>query len=139
MHRRSFVISVAALPLCARPLAAQAEAILPRELFNRDGSFSDLALSMDGERIRLKGYMAPPLKANMAFFVLTQRPMAVCPFCEPDTEWPDDILPIYTKRVVDPVYYTVGIEAEGILELGEFIEEETGFWSPIRLADATYG
>ena len=39
----------------------------------------ELATALEGKRIRVEGYMAPPLKAESTFFVLTKRPMAVCP------------------------------------------------------------
>lgn len=137
MLRRSFLTAVAAMPLAGRALAGT-DSIRVRDLYEKDGSFSDLARSLEGERVTFEGYMAPPLKANAKFFVLTNRPMAVCPFCETEAEWPQDILAIYTKRPVDPVYYTVNIDATGLLELGSFRDEETGFLSRVRLADATY-
>ena len=39
--------------------------------------------------------MAPPLKAEAAFFVLTREPVALCPFCQSDADWPDNILVVY--------------------------------------------
>ena len=62
--------------------------------------------------------MAPPLKAESEFFVLTKRPMAVCPFCEPGTTWPRDILAIYARRTVDVIPFNVLIHVTGTLELG---------------------
>ncbi|ROU02925.1 hypothetical protein [Histidinibacterium lentulum] len=138
MLRRTFLMSSAALPLAA-PAFAQANPMMVRELYERDGSLTQWALDNEGRRVRFRGFMAPPLKAEAQFFVLTQRPMAVCPFCETAAEWPDDIMAIYTKRVVDPVYYTVGIEVEGVLEIGEYRDPDTGFLSLVRLSDATYG
>ncbi|WP_245897731.1 hypothetical protein [Palleronia abyssalis] len=115
------------------------EAIKVRDLYTRERGFSDLARSLAGQRISVEGYMAPPLKAQSSFFVLTGRPMAVCPFCESETEWIEDILPVQTKRVVDPVYYTVGIDTRGVLSLDEFTDPETGFVGQMRLTDATFG
>lgn len=138
MHRRTFLMSAAAVPLAA-PAFAQDAPKMVRELYERDGSLTQWARDNEGERVRFEGFMAPPLKAESQFFVLTQRPMAVCPFCETAAEWPDDIMAIYTKRTVQPVYYTVGIEVEGVLELGEYRDPDTGFLSLVRLADATYG
>lgn len=110
-----------------------------RELYKRDGSFSDLALQLEGQRVTVSGYMAPPLKAQSKFFVLTKMPMSVCPFCETEAEWPDNILAVYTKRTVKVIPYTVGIKTTGVLELGAKTDPNTGFLSLIRLADATYG
>jgi hypothetical protein len=39
--------------------------------------------------------MAPPLKAEAAFFVLTEIPMSLCPFCSSDADWPDNIVVVY--------------------------------------------
>lgn len=141
--RRCFLISGLAAPaLTLVPYANAATASDPlrlRELYNRDRSFSDLAKSLAGERITVRGFMAPPLKAESNFFVLTKMPMAVCPFCESEAEWPDDILAVYTKRTVDVVAFNLGIETRGVLELGPFKDPETGFLSMVRLSDATYG
>ncbi len=138
LTRRNVIASGAAL--CALPrigLATEAPLKI-RNLYNKDRSFSDLAQSLEGERILLEGYMAPPLKAEARFFVLTKMPMSVCPFCETEAEWPDDILAIYTKRVVDVISYNVRIQCQGVLELGSFRDDETGFLSLVRLSDATY-
>lgn len=114
-------------------------AFLIRDLYNPDQSWSDLALASQGERVTFTGFMAPPLKAESKFFVLTKMPMAVCPFCEPEAEWPRDILPVYAKRVVShPPSFNIRIQATGFLEIGEYIDPDTGFYSLIRLTDATY-
>jgi hypothetical protein len=110
-----------------------------RALYNKDLSFSDQARALEGRRIRVGGFMAPPLKAESTFFVLTKKPMAVCPFCETDAEWPDDILAIYTKRVIAIVPFNVPIIVNGILALGTFKDPDTGFVSRVRLTDASYG
>lgn len=114
------------------------ELIRLRDLYNKDMSFSDLAQSMEGRRVAVSGFMAPPLKAESSFFVLTKIPMSVCPFCETEAEWPDDILAVYTKRTLRVVPFNVPIVTEGTLELGTFVDEETGFLSRVRLADAIY-
>ena len=102
-------------------------------------SFSDLALANEGQRITIAGFMAPPLRAESNFFVLTKMPMAVCPFCEPGMPWPVDILAVYAKRVVDVVPFNVPLETSGLLELGDYVNPELGFYSKVRLTDAIYG
>ena len=137
LTRRHLVISGAASLLPLRALASD-KPIKMRDLYNKDRSYSDLALSLDGQTITVQGFMAPPLKAESQFFVLTKMPMAVCPFCETEAEWPDDILAIYTKRTVDVIPFNVKILTKGTLTLGSFRDEETGFVSRIRLLDAVY-
>lgn len=128
------------LPLIAAlPQLARADApIRMRELYNKDLSFSDLALANKGKRITVTGFMAPPLKAETVFFVLTKMPMAVCPFCEPGMPWPDDLLAIYAKRVIEVIPFNVPILVEGILELGDHIDPAFGFYSKVRITDARY-
>lgn len=138
MIRRTFLAALPALLLARPSQAADGARIKLRDLYNKDLSFSDTALSGEGTRVTIEGFMAPPLKANSVFFVLTKMPMAVCPFCEPGMPWPDDILAVYAKRVVDVIPFNVPITVTGILELGDAVDPELGFYSKVRLVDATF-
>ena len=139
MHRRTLLTSlVAGLALPQSLRAADAGAIRMRDLYNKDLSFSDIALAHEGQEVTVSGFMAPPLKAESDFFVLTKRPMAVCPFCEPGTTWPRDILAIYARRVVDPIPFNVPILVTGLLELGDHTDPELGFYSRVRIVRATF-
>lgn len=137
MHRRLFLS--AAIGAVLAPAARAEGALRVRELYARDRSLSDLAEASMGERIAVRGFMAPPLRAESDFFVLTKMPMSVCPFCETAAEWPDDILAVYAKRTVRVVPFNKGIVVSGVLEAGEYRDPETGFVSMVRLMDATYG
>jgi len=126
-----------ALTRVAPALGASAPApIRVRELYEKDGSFSALADSLVGKRVPVRGFMAPPLKADAAFFVLTKQPMSTCPFCESAAEWPRDILVVHTKRRFDVLAFNIGIVVDGVLELGTETDPDTGFVSRVRLADA---
>jgi hypothetical protein len=138
MNRRRILAMMPALAIARAARAATPGPVRLRELYNKDLSFSDLAQGAMGKRIAVSGFMAPPLRAESVFFVLTNRPMAVCPFCEPGMPWPDDILAVYARRIVDVVPFNVPILAEGILELGDHVDPELGFYSKVRLADATF-
>jgi len=107
-----------------------------RDLYEKDGSFSAWAESRAGSRVPIRGFMAPPLKADADFFVLTKQPMSTCPFCESEAEWPRDILVVRTKRRFDVLAYNIGIVVDGVLELGTETEQRTGFVSRVRLIDA---
>jgi hypothetical protein len=137
MDRRTFLTGLACFVGVA-PAVAGDEAIRLRDLYNKDLSFSDYAETMQGIRVAVSGFMAPPLKAESQFFVLTNRPMAVCPFCETSADWPDDILAVYTKRVLDVVPFNVPIVTRGTLELGTYKDPETGFVSRVRIVNAIY-
>jgi hypothetical protein len=137
MNRRTFLAALALLP-AGLARAADEPALKLRDLYNKDLSFSDKALAARGTRVSIAGFMAPPLKADSVFFVLTKMPMAVCPFCEPGMPWPDDILAVYAKRVVDVIPFNVPIVVTGVLELGDAVDPELGFYSKVRLVDATF-
>ena len=128
-------------PLLSASAPARAERVAGklklRELYAKDGSFSALADELAGTRIDVEGFMAPPLKADAAFFVLTKRPMTVCPFCSDEAEWPRDILAVHTKRAVRTIAFNIPLVASGTLELGTKTDPDTGFVSRVRLADAS--
>lgn len=119
-------------------VGAETRLLKMRELYNKDLSYSDLAKSLKDRYITVSGYMAPPLKAESNFFVLTKQPLSVCPFCETEAEWPDDILGIYTKRLIKLVPFNVDINVTGILKLGNYIDVDTGFLSRVRITNAIY-
>jgi hypothetical protein len=141
MGRRKFLGKLTSIfiytMLCPNANAAEPELKL-RNLYNKDLSFSKLAISLENTRITVKGFMAPPLKAGSKFFVLTKKPMSVCPFCETEAEWPDDILAIYTKRIIKVVPFNVPILVRGVLSLGADTDSETLFVSRVRLMDSAF-
>ena len=100
--------------------------------------FADRTQALKGQVVRLRGYMAPPLKPESNFFVLTREPVAVCPFCSSDGEWPVDIVVVYASKTVVPVNFSERIEVEGALEVGSFIDPKTGFVSQLRIRDAVF-
>lgn len=99
--------------------------------------FAERTLALKGQTIRMRGFMAPPLKPESKFFVLSRQPIALCPFCSSDAEWPVDIVVVYLKSTVSPTGFSDKIEVEGRLELGSWTDPQTGFVSQMRLVDAT--
>lgn len=97
--------------------------------------FSERVLALKGQRVRLRGYAAPPLRADARFLVLTRQPLAICPFCSSDADWPADILVVYCR---EPSLIPGGqlLVASGRLEVGSAIDPDTGFVSQLRLRDA---
>ncbi|MDR0578566.1 MAG: hypothetical protein LBI87_13810 [Candidatus Accumulibacter sp.] len=140
LSRRAFLL----LPLLVVPavpaLGRTAEALSFDGLYQSIGvlgiRYSERALSLKGRPVRMRGFMAPPLKPESAFFVLTREPVAVCPFCASDAEWPVDIVVIYLKKTLAPVDFRQRIEVEGRLEIGSWTDPRTGFVSQVRLVDA---
>ena len=143
LSRRQFVYGVCAAGL---GLARSAHAALPTLSFDElYGKISPLGLEFSakvkqlaGQDISMQGFMAPPLKAEAAFFVLTEVPMALCPFCSSDADWPDNILVVYLDRKQTFVQPSTRIEVTGKLEMGSWTDPETGFVSLLRLREASY-
>lgn len=139
MNRRD-ILSAAALGLVlpALPARAAPEPLKFRDLYVRGRELTGRAMALDGQQVEMIGYMAPPLKPEISFFVLTKLPMSVCPFCETEAQWPDDIVLALTRGPVSPVRYTDLIRATGTFETGFETDPETGFVSFIRLTGTRY-
>lgn len=141
--RRQMLAAFAALPVLsfARP-AQGGERLGFGELYKSFGvlglEFSDKVKQLSGREVTVKGFMAPPLKAEANFFVLTEIPMSLCPFCSSDADWPDNIIVVYLARKQTFVQYNAPIEAHGVLEYGSWVDAETGFVSQLRLREAGF-
>ncbi|TRC93711.1 hypothetical protein FJV76_03195 [Mesorhizobium sp. WSM4303] len=101
-------------------------------------SFSDKVKMLAGQDVTMQGFMAPPLKAEAKFFVLTEIPMALCPFCSSDVDWPDNIVVIYLDQAQTFEQANALIEVAGRLETGSWTDPETGFVSLLRIVDAHF-
>jgi hypothetical protein len=81
--------------------------------------------------------MAPPLKPNLDFFVLTRIRLAACPFCSTAADWPEDILLVTmpdgktVKQIEEPITLV------GKLEIGDAVDPKTGFFSLLRVRAET--
>lgn len=140
MNRRDFMAGTAgtaSLLLPGRALAAS-PSLKFRDLYVRGNDLTEKAKALEGVRIEMIGYMAPPLKPEIDFFVLTKMPMSVCPFCETEAQWPDDIVLAHTSSPVEAVRYTELIRTRGTFETGFKTDAETGFVSFVRLLDVSY-
>lgn len=99
---------------------------------------SAAAQALVGRRTTIDGFMAPPLKAESDFFVLTRYPMSICPFCSNAADWPLDVIFVrlgWTAETIEPSY---AIEVTGRLEHGAAMDPATGFVSLVRLVDAAW-
>ena len=108
------------------------------EIYLTRMEFSEKVHALEGKKIIVKGFMAPPLKPDANFFVLTKMPMAVCPFCDNETDWPDDIILVKLKGALKAVRFNKPIEVKGLLELGVEVDEDTGFVSLMRIVKASF-
>lgn len=101
-------------------------------------TFSDKVKALDGKPVSMRGFMAPPLKAEANFFVLTEVPLALCPFCSSDADWPDDIVVVYLNRAQTFEQANGLIDVSGKLEVGSWTDPDTGFVSLLRIVGAGY-
>jgi hypothetical protein len=135
--RRALVGLACLAPFTSIPAHA-AERINIAELWAAGGEFSRRATELAGKAIELRGYMAPPLKPEVDFFVLTNLPMAVCPFCDSAATWPEDIVLVFLNRPVRAIPYDRLISVNGTLHIGTETDAATGFVSRVRLRDSKY-
>lgn len=140
IHRREFLLALASAgAVSATPASASATPSLKfRDLYVRGRELTEKAQSLEGVQIEMIGYMAPPLKPEIDFFVLTKLPMSTCPFCETEAQWPDDIVLARAREPVSVVRYTDLIRVRGRFETGFKTDEDTGFVSFVRLMDVRY-
>lgn len=137
--RRGLIVGgAAALALGRMSGVSNANTSFTMEQLYDKGDFSEQARLFAGQPVAMQGFMAPPLKADARFFVLTNIPMAICPFCAEVSEWPEDIVVVYTQRDLQVVEFDNILDVTGRLDLGAWTDPETGFVSKVRLLDATY-
>ncbi|MFC0218166.1 hypothetical protein ACFFJ7_07170 [Pseudochelatococcus lubricantis] len=124
------------------PVRAQGDMLTFEQLYGKFSvlglEFSEQVKRLKGRKVSMRGFMAPPLKAESKFFVLTKMPMALCPFCSSDADWPEDIVVVYLGDKQTFVQSNQTIEVTGTLEVGSWIDPETGFVSQLRLTDARF-
>lgn len=140
MDRRLFLTALFGITpaLVARSALCGEPELKFSELYETGVTPSTRARSLAGQRVIMSGFMAPPLKVEASFFVLTGIPMAVCPFCDSQMDWPNNIALVKTPEQVEFISFNKRISVTGILDIGFDKDAETGFVSFIRLLDAAY-
>jgi hypothetical protein len=141
LARRSLLLgglALAAMPRAVRPAHAVVNVAF-HDLYERESVLTEKVKALAGAPVEMIGYMAPPLKAEAKFFVLTSMPMSFCPFCETEAQWPSDIVLVLLDHTLSAVPFNVRIRVSGTLELGFDKDPETGFVSLIRLRSAHFG
>lgn len=141
LSRRATLLGFAgcALPLASR--AAEPGTLTFAELYDTTPtgiSFSPKVRTLSGASIGMRGYMAPPLKAESDFFVLTRFPMSVCPFCSSEADWPSDIVVVYLSASAQVLQPSQLIRVSGRLESGAWMDPKTAFVSMVRIVEAEW-
>lgn len=132
---------VLAVALAVPAVRAAEEPLAFAELYAKQAvlglTLSAKTQSLAGREVRILGYLAPPLKPEVRFFVLTRAPVALCPFCNSDADWPSDIVVVYPRNRQPAGGDGMPVAVTGRLELGSRRDEETDFVSLVRVVDAT--
>lgn len=138
----SSALAAAALAVLAPRAALAATKLGFAELYGKISvlglAFSDKTKALAGQPVEMQGFMAPPLKAEAQFFVLTEIPMSLCPFCSSDADWPANIVVVYLSEKQTFEQANRVIEVKGRLEVGSWTDPETGFVSLLRIVDARF-
>lgn len=138
LARRPFMLGAAAALAVPRLAAAAPSRVRMIELYEGDGRFSPLAGELKGSRIAMQGFMAPHLKVDADFFILSSSPVETCPFCATEEDWQDTIVFVRMRRKQEATPPGTLILVEGRLEIGAETDAGTGFVSMVRLTDAEY-
>lgn len=135
--RRTCLIAAATLSLTG-PARAAAQRIRMFELYDEDDQFSPLARQLTGKRVSIQGFMAPHLKVDSDFFILSNTPVETCPFCASEGDWIDTIIFVRMRTKQEAIDPGTLILVEGTLEVGPARDEATGFVSKVRLTNAEF-
>ena len=126
----------------AQPARAAGHDLSFAELYGpstADGTpLSPAAQALVGRQVTVRGFMAPPLRAESDFFVLTRYPMSTCPFCSNAADWPVDIVFVRLGGAAETVSPSYAISVSGTLDAGMQADPATGFVSMVRVVDATW-
>jgi hypothetical protein len=130
---RRLVVGLALVAPFGARRAQAADRVTFADLWSEGAEFSERAQELAGKTVEMRGYMAPPLKPEVEFYVLTSTPMATCPFCDSEIAWPRDIALVMLTRPLKAQAYTRSISVSGILDIGTQTDPKTGFVSRVRI------
>lgn len=137
INRRRFSLLLT-LPALASVALAEVPSIRMFELYGDKLAFSATAKRLNGTIVRMQGFMAPHLKVESDFFVLSNSPVETCPFCESEDKWIDSIIFVRMKKRQAAAHPGTLIQVAGRLDIGPHTDTATGFVSRVRLLDASY-
>ncbi len=142
INRRTFGAGLMALPLvaAASPAFAAPTRIRMGQLYDYDNdmAYSDYANNLAGTEVEIQGFMAPHLKVDSEWFVLSNQPVESCPFCESEDDWIDTIIFVVMREKQPAIDPGTLIWTRGTLDIGPAVDEATGFVSRVRLLEADF-
>ena len=120
------------LTFAERPVAITFDEFYASFDMRKGLTLSDKLMSLDGVDVVMEGYMAPPLKPELDWFVLTRIRLEVCPFCSSGADWPMDIAVVYVNNGT-AVATQAPVRIAGRMEVGTAVDPETGMVSLVRI------
>lgn len=139
--KKLLLLFFALLCLTGTAKAATAELSFD-ELYSGGGvlglQFSDKVKNLAGQRITIKGFMAPPAQGRGSLLRAHTRTRGPVPVLPIRRGLADNILVVYLSSSQSFVQNNTTIEVEGVLEIGSHRDGDTGFISQLRLRDARF-
>ena len=134
----ALVLALAAMSMHLLGMAVGHAPTLQFAAFYQGGGAQGLTLryklvALHGQRVVMTGFMAPPLKPALDFFVLTRIPLALCPFCASDAQWPEDMVFVRLPPGQTLTPTSALLQVVGRLDVGTQTDTATGFVSLVCL------
>jgi len=102
-------------------------------------AFSERLAALDGQTVRMRGYLAPAGHGGTGLLVLTRSPVAPCAHCGGGHDFPDDAVFVFPAESRSAGFEPgCEIEVEGVLEHGSLRLPEAEATSLVRLRDARW-
>lgn len=95
-------------------------------------TMSDKLLALDGKMVEVEGYMSPPLKLGLDWFMLTSLPLSFCPFHSSAATITPDIALVYFDGA-ENIFTWEPLRIRGELHVGEATDPESGMVSLVRI------
>ncbi|MFT3974919.1 MAG: hypothetical protein QM699_16200 [Amaricoccus sp.] len=102
-------------------------------------TFSERLAALDGQTVRMRGYLAPTGHGNTDILALTRIPVAPCSDCGSGHDLPADAVFVFPADGDRPGFVPGReIAVEGVLEHGSLALPEAEATSLVRLRDARW-
>lgn len=102
-------------------------------------SFSDRLRDLDGQTVRMRGFLGPAGHDDSGVLVLTRQPVAPCSDCGGGHDFPDDAVFVFPADGGRPDFAPGReLDVEGVLEHGSLRLPEVEATSLVRLRGARW-
>lgn len=92
--------------------------------------------ALDGQRVRITGYIATLSPLDGSYIYLLNMPYQSCPFCLPNTDQLTNTMAVYAPAGRSFSYTQQAVEVTGTLETGDF-SDDFGYTYNYRIVDAS--